>query len=787
MDRFSRNTHGRRSLKKPAKLSVPATSSRKPSRASVKSTRSLQASTEGTPPTPPQTPPTHLRTRKPAEKRGLEKVAASAVSQITVSSTGTASDRSMVVPPHGDDCKSHVHVVYIHPPCYHHGHDDSNQAGQEPAKARSSRGRRSDSNTSSASSKQSRRVVFATPEVSSRHEADADYDRTAVPENHEDPFDVGLSMGSSRDNPDPWDSSSDRRPRRSPTPGPMPVNFDSSSGDSSSEYRNSPSEYRPSRMDSHSPPPQYRAPPPKVFTPDEIRRLWEQGPQLEHPRRRQAQTADRRYNGPAPARGPSSSLNRGDPATNQRSFSAGNYPSGFGDGSQSSSYSNRGNTRPDNPGAADYRASDYRRASDGWYKNDENIDPKTRYANSGTSRPSQSRSRDGPSQQSANMYNTNRTNENSNARPSESRGSRSSENNTNMYNMYNNNQSNEYSNTRPSHSQGHARPTENNPSMYNNQTSTSSNPRPSHSRASSSQSENDQNMYNSSSRTNDYRNPRPSGSTWSDRPRSQNNEQKRHKSRQTSNSAPAQEAPFTAREQSWTNPMSPVTPDIGLNDSPAPNFGTDNSPHFSTPDFNSTAPAFGSNERNFTSSTRTFSPADFTSDTRNFTSSPSTTRRDFSPNMPPGFIPRPPTGFSSSSSPPRTRRYRAAAPSPYSTWEHPCGPLCNEFCPDRTDRIARQIVEVDSDEEEEIQGRRRRRVRRVDVGSKGKGREASGETTTAATLRREASSDRAFRLALVRLGRPAGAGVGAAVDREAPSPARSVGSAYYTASEASFC
>ncbi|OIW35484.1 hypothetical protein CONLIGDRAFT_60905 [Coniochaeta ligniaria NRRL 30616] len=833
-DHFSGRSSYRRAPNESAKLSVPATSSRKVSRESVQSARSFQPSVEEAPPTPPSTPSPIIPIQQPAaQKNSLEKKVAFEVSekeapdssaQTTAPGTGTASDGALVVSPKREDC-NHVHVVCIHPPCYHHGHGDHCQSSQNAlAKAHSSRGRRSDSNTTTTtSSKQSRRVAFATPEVSSRHEADADYDRTAVPENHEDPFDFGLDTGPSRGNYHARGFNPDGRRRRSPTPGPTPRDFGSSSGRSSSEYGSSSSGYGHSRMDAHSPPPpEYSGPPPKVLTPDEIRALWDQGPQLEHPRRRQAQEAERRNNGPPPSRD-FSSHNREGSATNQRSFSEGNYPSGFDNRSQQSSSSGYGN-----PGAPDYRASDNRRASDGRYRNDENIDPKTRYNSSGTSRPSQSRGRDGSSQQSANMYNTNRSNEYSNTRQNESRGPRPSEN----PNMYNNQRSasNASSNYRPSESRGQrsennpnmynnqtassnsrasesrGQRSENNPNMYNNQTNASSNHRPSQSRTSSSQSETNSNMYNNNNQPNNHHNPRPSSSSQSDRPHYQNNASQRDSSRHSSTTAPppAQEPPFTARERMWTDgpeqarklreamerleraaaasstktAKSPPTPDIGASDSSSPAFDTDPSPNVSTPDFGSTMPDFGSSNRASTPDARNFSSATFGSDKRDFASSTfgsdkrefssstrrnfsssTTGRRDFSPNVPQDFVPpRPSAHF-------HPRRTASA-----STWEHPCGPFCNDFCPDRADHVAREIVEVDSEEEKEIL-----------AGGKG-GKGSTSRKSSSETIRKVSTGTGA--LALVRR-RPRRSAFVAVAEGGAPSPGGDGGSDYYTASESS--
>lgn len=827
-DGFVKPRYDRQVLKESAKLSVPDQCHRHVSKESVRSARSFQASVEEAPPTPPHTPPPIVQKKQAAEeKRNPEKKSGvPSVTQTTAAGMGTASDTALVAPHERDDCKNHVHVVYIHPPCYHHAHDDKDKTSQDAVKACSSRGRRADSSTTTTSSKQSRRVAFATPEVSSRHEADADYDRSAVPENHEDPFDFGLSAGGSRGNHYARGINTDGPRRRSPTPGPVSRGFDSSSGPSSSGYASTPDtgSSRP-RMDAPSPPPEYSAPPPKVFSPDEIRRLWEQGPQPVHPRRQQRQAADSRNSGPAPVRD-FSSLNRENFAANQRSASEGDYPRGYGDGFNGfrPSRSNQGTSRPANTGPSDYGRSDNRHASDGRYKNDENIDPKTRHNSSSSSRPGQSRSHRESSQQTSNVYNNNnnQANEYSNARASHSHGPRSPENNQNMYN--NNQINNEYINTRPRQSHGRARPSEDNPNMYNNDTDAPRNRRSSQSGTASNQSENNREMYEHN-QTTDHHETRPNGPSQPDEPWYQKYEPERDNSRQTSASAlaqgaPAPEAPFTARERMWTDnpeharklreamerleraaagntgktPKSPPTPEIRVNDSPIPESGTNHIPNGSTPDFGPTRPDFGSDQRGFSSgdfggpakpdsgsekrgfthdarnfssadfgstkpdfpsSTRSFSSADFASDTPHFSSD---TRRDFSPNVPPDFVPPRPAGFASS--PPPFNDYRTASAA---TWEHPCGPFCNDFCPDREDHIAREIVEVDSDEEKEILG--------VKTGRGNK--KGSRETL------RKASSDRAFRLALVRLRRHSVA------DGAPPSPAKSVGSTYYTASEAS--
>lgn len=197
-------------------------------------------------------------------------------------------------------------------------------------------------------------------------------------------------------------------------------------------------------------------------------------------------------------------------------------------------------------------------------------------------------------------------------------------------------------------------------------------------------------------------------------------------------------------------PQSPPTPDIGAKfNSPIPEFDTNDSPNVSMPDFSSTAPDSGSDKHDSTPNTGNPSSATFGSDTRNSSSS----TRDYSP--------------------PGSGRNRAASASTW-TWTHRCGPFCNDFCPNRADHVAREIVEIDSDEEKEILG--------VNVkDGRGSGRKASGETTLPL---RKASADRTlFRLALVRL--PRRRAVVAAGGGGAPSPAKSVGSAYYTASETS--
>lgn len=805
-DSGSGATSSRRPSKESTRLSVPATGSRKTSEQSARSTRSFQASGEEAPPTPPHTPSPIIPKRPIAEKKQNaekkqtteKKVAfeepkkdepAPSAPQTTVAATQTtvpapapASNSNLVVSPKFD-CKSHVHVVYVHPPCYHHAHDGHDQPCQGASTSCISRGRRpsSSDNNTTTSSKQSRRVAFATPEVSSRHEADADYDRTAVPENHdEDPFDFGLHSGPPGGNHHARGFDADGRPHRTPTPGPNGPRVDSSSGPSSAYDSSS---GRPDRqpMDSHSPPPEYSAPPPKVLTPEEIRRLWEPQPErLRH-------STDRRNDGPLPARD-FLSHNRAGYAPNHRSFSEGSRPAGFGNGSQHFSNHNRDTGRPANPGAPDHRASDNRRPSDSRYKNDENIDPKTRYnTNNSTSRPSQPRARDAPPQQGANMYNnTNRNNEYNSASPSQSRGpARPSQNNSNMYNG----QTNASSSNRPTHS--HGRPSEyNNPNMYNSQTNASNNTRPTHSRTSSGRSENP-NMYNDSnnSGSSDYRSTRPS-SSQPNRPRSRKDEPRRNTSRQTSGSAPANEAPFTARERMWTDgpeharklreamerleraaaanttkmPECPPTPEFAA--PPAPDFDSGTAsganvdgaqPDVSTPDFG------GSDKGDFASgSTRNFGSAGFASDMPDFGSE---TRRNFSSDTR-NFSSGTARNFTSGSPPPGFSNCRKTSAS---TWEHPCGPYCNEFCPDRADHVAREIVEIDSDEEREILG-----GRKVSTSKKA--------SSAGKTVRKGSSSDndRAARLALVRR-RPA---VSVAT-ADTASPAKSVGSTYYTASETS--
>lgn len=776
---FIKPGHARGASKEFTRLSTSTESRRRRvSKASLNSTHPFQASLEEALPTPPQTPQPLDHKHKPVEKKrapeenatleanGKEQLVG-LEAQVAAPGTGPASETALCASHERDDCKSHVHVVYIHPPCYHHGHDDEDTSCRHAAKGPGLRGRRADSSTTTTSSKQSRRVAFATPEVSSRHEADADYDRTAVPENHEYPFEFGTSAGSSRDNYYARGFDPDGPPRRSPTPGPTARGFDSSSVRSSSEYISTP-DTGPSqpRMDGRSPPPEYTAPPPKIFTPDEIRRLWEQGPQPVHPRR-QREAAALRNNGPAAS---------GDNfARNQRSVSEGDYPRGNSEGFNRFRPSNgsEGTSRLDNPSPSDYGRSG------GWhdhrYKNDENVDPKTRYTSTRDARPSESRSHQGSSQRGANMHNGT-----DNARPGRSTGpTRPSED---VPNMYNNNQTDQYGNSRPSMSRSGASTSENNSRMYDNQTNASAGPHPNQSRASNSKAANKPGMYNNGT----------GDSPQSDGPWYKKYEPSSNNSREPSTSAPAQEAPFTARERMWTdnpeharklraamerleraaaaNPTktapSPRAADIRANNSPIPEFSAAGIPGVSTPD---------SNKRNFASSTRNFASPDFGStrsdygsakpefgsENRDFTSS---TRRDFSPNVSPDFVPPRPFGFSSS---PRRRPTRTTSAS---TWEHPCGPFCNEFCPDREDRVSREIVEVDSDEEKEILSG----VDGVEAGG-GSGREGRKDT-----LRRP-SSDRAVRLALVRLRR-----CSVADDRVGPlSPAKSVGSTYYTASETS--
>jgi len=836
--------HDRRTSKDLTRLSVPAEHHRKVSKESVRLARSFQASVEDAPPTPPQTPPLVIQEMQPAEQKHTsgQVSAGSSAMQTAIPCTDLVSDTGQVALPEKEDCNNHVHVVYIHPPCYHHGHVYNDQSSQDADKVRP-RGRRVNSSTTTTSSKQSsRRVAFATPEVSSRHEADADYDRSAVPENHEDTFEFGLDSGSFRGNYDVRGSRLDGLPRRSPTPGLIPHGFVSSGEGSSSDYVSTPSSgsSRP-RMDTRSPPPEYSAPPPKVFSPDEIRRLWEQGSQPVHPRRQQRQEPDRGHSGPAPARN-FASVNRENFAANQRSASEGDYPRGYGDAFSGFGPSSHGErtSRLDNIGPSEDGRSDNRRGVDARYKNDENIDPKTRHNSSTSSRPSQPRSRDASSEQSANMYNndnnSNQTNQYNNARSSQLHGPASSaENNPTMYN----NDTNEYSSNHAGQSDGHARFSEDHPNMYNNQRSAPSKPCPSQSRSSSNHSENNRSMHDNHRVKKPLR-TRPSKPSQPDEPRHSKSERSGDNSRQSS-ASPAEEAPFTARERMWTDnpeqarrlreamerleraaaantpktasaPESPPTPDIRVNNSPIPDFETTEPPNVSTPDFDWTKPGSGSDKRGFnsadfgstkpgfTSSTRNFSSADFGSsmpqfgsDTRNFTSGTagdfssasfgSDTRnfsndtrnftsrtgwRDFSPNVPSDYAPPRPSGFTSSSSTPPRFCPRNTASSA-ATWEHPCGPFCNEFCPDRADHVAREIVEIDSDEEREI--------------LRGKGSKGSSKKGSKESLRR-ASSDRAFRLALVRLRRHDMVAADAAAATSG-SPAKSVGSDYYTASESS--
>jgi hypothetical protein len=114
-------------------------------------------------------------------------------------------------------------------------------------------------------------------------------------------------------------------------------------------------------------------------------------------------------------------------------------------------------------------------------------------------------------------------------------------------------------------------------------------------------------------------------------------------------------------------------------------------------DFNSSTRNFTSDTRDIPSSARDFSfdTNDFGSGARNFSSS---TRRNFSPDVSPDFVPPYPANFGAGPPPPGFGGCRNTSP-----WEHPCGPFCNEFCPDRADHIAREIVEIDSEEERRIE------------------------------------------------------------------------------------
>lgn len=784
-----------------AELSMPAESRRRASRESFKSTYPHQAPVDEAPPTPPLTPQpldskhgdtekkrdtgkkVSLETSK--EEAAKEEAAVGSETRSTAPGTSSASDAVPGASQEGADCKSHVHVVYIHPPCYKHGHDDQGASSQHATEAPASRGCRADSNTTTTtSSKQSRRVAFATPEVSSRHEADADYDRTAVPENHEHPFDFGRSARASRGGYYARSFSNDGPPRRSPTPGPAASGFDSSSGRYSPEDSSTPAtESSQPGMDDPSPPPEYSAPPPKLFTPDEIRRLWEQGPQPVHPRRQQREAADRRNNGHARS-GEFSSVNPEHSAGNQRSVSEGDYPRGYGDGFNGfrPPSDSQGDPSLGNPGRSDHGRSGDRRAGDHRYKNDENIDPKSRHTNTRDFRPSQSHN---ASQQSANMPN-NTADGHRTARPSRSTGTaRPSED---APSRYNNNQTNQHGSSRPNQSHGRDSHSGDNRNMYDNRTHASTGPHSSQSRASNSRSAGNPDMYG-----NNGDGLRPDESWY------RRYEPRRNNSSEPSTSAPAQEAPFTARERMWSDnpeharklreaverleraaaahPSRTSPPAHGArvsSDSRMPEFRAGGIPEASTRNFSSAD--FGSTQRNYSGSEQ----RDFTSssDTRNnFTSS--TRRCDFSPDVPADFVPPRPAGFSSS--PPRgSTRFRA--PSTFSTWEHPCGPLCNDFCPDRPDRVARQIIEVNSDEEKGILGGGGAKT----GGKKGSRSRKKGGARETPRSGAESSSDRDFRLSVVRLQpRDDSVAAAAAAADDGQSPAKSVESTYYTASETS--
>lgn len=128
-----------------------------------------------------------------------------------------------------------------------------------------------------------RQVMFSQPEVTGRFDAhaDEDYDRSAVPEAYwgeEEEEDEEEEMEQSFGHtPNRRRSSFEARPRFDTPPTP----FGAASTQSSGGLFSSP------EVESPTPPPGYE--PPKLLTPDEIRRLWAQGPQPQRPQQQPQQ------------------------------------------------------------------------------------------------------------------------------------------------------------------------------------------------------------------------------------------------------------------------------------------------------------------------------------------------------------------------------------------------------------------------------------------------------------------------------------------------------------------
>lgn len=254
-----------------------------------------------------------------------------------------------------------VHVVYVSPPpCYHHtGCSDktTNQSASAPAPAAKNDNSPDSNTTLKSSSSGSKRVAFAQPEVSSRHYAHADYDRSAVAENHELSPQFGRRVSFVDESSDE-ESGSRFRPPRAPTPGP---GFNRPSSPQDQGFSSGP--------DMPSPPPEYKSPPIRTFSPEEIKRIWEHGPRLQRPNNYHGQEYNRENNGSSSREGMSAEQmayerNREAFETNQHTSAQHEERFRF----------DQGNARPGRPDEYHSRPG----SGDRRYQNDENVDPNMR-------------------------------------------------------------------------------------------------------------------------------------------------------------------------------------------------------------------------------------------------------------------------------------------------------------------------------------------------------------------------------------------------------------------------